>query len=170
MLHVQVMKKIAILFLFVLSSVAGFAQGKKPAETKTKTKTKTTTATAKKPTKEELAAAKEAREKMVAEKARGLTENMSKGLNLSFEQEKKVKAINEKSVREVELARVRYKKNLKKMNQEIQNIGTSRLSLLKDVLTAQQFQVYNQKRAEKMGIQEPGATPQAPTQPQGYDQ
>ena len=107
---------------------------------------------------------------MIAEKAQALTDNMTKGLNLSFDQQQKVKKINEKSVREVELARVRYKKNLKKMNAEIQNIGSSRLSLLKDVLTAQQFQVYNQKRAEKMGVQEPGSSPQQPAQPQGYDQ
>ena len=164
------MKKILIAFLLILGTTAGFAQSKKGTETKTKTKIKTTT-TAKKPTKEELAAAKEAREKMVAEKAKALTDNMSKHLNLTFEQEQKVKKINEKSVREVELARVRYKRNLKKMNQEIQNIGSSRLSLLKDVLSAQQFQAYNQKRAEKMGIQEPGgASFQQPTAPQGYDQ
>lgn len=164
------MKKILIAFLLILGTTAGFAQAKKGTETKTKTKTKTVTPAVKKPSKEEIAAAREAREKLVTEKAQAMTENMSKHLNLSFDQQQKVKKINEKSIREVELARVRYKKNLKKMNQEIQNIGSSRMSLLKDVLTVQQFQTYNQKRAEKMGIQEPGSSPQQPVAPQGYDQ
>ena len=165
------MKKIIIAFLLVLGTSVGFAQGKKGTETKTKTKTKTTTPATKKPTKEEVAAAKAAREKMVTEKAQALTDNMSKNLNLNFDQQQKVKKINEKSVREVELARVRYKKNLKKMNVEIQNIGASRMSLLKDVLTAAQFQTYNQKRAEKMGVQEPGESPKSPVPQQGgYDQ
>ncbi len=167
------MKKILIALLLVLSASAGFAQTKKGTETKTKVKTKTTTPAPKEkaPTKEEVAAAKEAREKMVAEKSQALTENMNKHLNLSFDQQQKVKRINEKSMMEVELARVRYKKNLKKMNQEIQNIGSSRMSLLKDVLSVQQFQKYTQKRAEKMGIQEEGgAVPAQRQQPGGYDQ
>ena len=166
------MKKILIAFLLILGTTAGFAQANKGADTKAKTKTKTTNTTtaAKKPSKEELAAAKAARDKMIAEKAQALTENMSKNLNLTFEQQQKVKKINEKGVREVELARVRYKKNLKKMNIEIQNIGASRMSLLKDVLTDPQFQAYNQKRSEKMGIQEPGSSTQQGAPPQGYDQ
>jgi hypothetical protein len=164
------MKKILIAFLLVLGTTAGFAQSKKSTATKTKTKTKTTATAAKKPNKEEVAAAKAAREKMVTEKAQGLTENMSKHLNLSFDQQQKVKKINEKSIREVELARVRYKKNLKKMNIEIQNIGSSRMSLLKDVLSAAQFQAYNQKRAEKMGIQDEGEAPKSPVMQGGFDQ
>ena len=166
------MKKILIAFLLILGTTAGFAQANKGADTKAKTKTKTTTTTtaAKKPSKEELAAAKAARDKMIAEKAQALTENMSKNLNLTFEQQQKVKKINEKGVREVELARVRYKKNLKKMNIEIQNIGASRMSLLKDVLTDPQFQAYNQKRAEKMGVQDPASSTQQGAPPQGYDQ
>lgn len=164
------MKKILIACLLVLVSTAGFAQAKKATETKTKTKSKTTTPATPKLTKEELAAAKEARDKMIADKAQALTENMSKNLNLSFDQQQKVKKINEKSVREVELARVRYKKNLKKMNAEIQNVGASRMSLLKDVLTAQQFEKYNQKRAEKMGVQEGCDAPKQTAPPQGYDQ
>ena len=165
------MKKILIVFLLVLGTTAGFAQAKKSTETKSKTKTKTTTAAAKKPTKEEIAATKAARDKMITEKAQAMTENMNKHLNLSFDQQQKVKKINEKSIKEVELARVRYKKNLKKMNIEIQNIGSSRMSLLKDVLTEQQFATYNQKRAEKMGIQEDGEAPKSPVPPQGgYDQ
>src|SRR5690349_2482499 len=160
------MKKILIAFLLVLGTTSGFAQAKKSTDTKTKTKTKTTTPATKKPSKEEVAAAKAAREKMVTEKAQAMTDNMSKHLALTFDQQQKVKKINEKSIMEVELARVRYKKNLKKMNLEIQNIGTSRMSLLKDVLTASQFQTYNQKRAEKMGIQEDGGAPKSPAPPQ----
>ena len=96
------MRKILIAFVLVLATTAGFAQSKKGTETKTKVKTKTTAPAKKKaPTKEEIAAAKEAREKLRTEKAQAMTENMHKHLNLTFDQQQKVKKINEKSIREV---------------------------------------------------------------------
>ncbi|MFC5271830.1 hypothetical protein [Adhaeribacter terreus] len=159
------MKKIFLSFLLVFATVFCFAQS-----TKTKTKTKTTTPAktvtkkpvAKKITEEKLPQEtpeqKAAREKMAIEKGRALTQNMDKNLRFSPEQFEAVLKINQQSISQVEYAKVRYIKRLRKMNAEIQNIGSSRLSLLKDVLTPQQFQKYNQKREEKMGI--PGTSPQ----------
>lgn len=172
------MKKLLFAFLLVLGTTAGFAQAQK--DTKTKTKSKTTTATTKpakpagkKPTEkinQETPEQKAAREKMAIEKGRALTENMNKNLHFSPAQYEEVLKINQRSISQVEFAKVRYIKNLRKMNNEIQNIGASRLSLLKDVLTPQQFQTYNQKRAEKMGIPGEGS-PQQSKQPmrESYD-
>ena len=157
----------------VLAASAGFAQGTK---TKTKAKTTTTAAPAKsaKPAlkpKAETPEQKAAREKMAIDKGRALTENMNKNLQFTPKQYEEVLKINQRSISQAEYAKVRYIRNLKKMNNEIQNIGSSRLSLLKDVLTEQQFQKYNQKRAEKMGLPEGNSPQQSPVAPQGtYDQ
>ena len=105
---------------------------------------------------------KEAREKMAIEKGRALTENMNKNLQFSPKQYEEVLKINQRSISQVEYAKVHYIKNLRKMNNEIQNIGASRMSLLKDVLTPQQFQKYNQKREEKMGIPKEGGQQLSP--------
>jgi Spy/CpxP family protein refolding chaperone len=111
-----------------------------------------------------------AREKMAIDKGRALTENMDKNLHFTPKQYEEVLKINQRSINQAEYAKVRYIKNLRKMNNEIQNIGSSRMTLLKDVLTPQQFQVYNQKRAEKMGLPGEGS-PQPGQQPakENYD-
>ncbi|MBK0404015.1 hypothetical protein I5M27_13555 [Adhaeribacter sp. BT258] len=159
------MKKILLSLLLVFATTLGFAQS-----TKTKTKSKTTTpakTAVKKPVTKKTAAEKlpqetpeqkAEREKMAIEKGRALTQNMDKNLRFSPEQFEAVLKINQQSIAQVELAKFQYLKKMKKMNAEIQNIGASRLSLLKDVLTPQQFQKYNQKREEKMGM--PGTSPQ----------
>ena len=158
------MKKIFLSLLLVFATTLGFAQS-----TKTKTKTKTTTpakTAVKKPVTrkgadklpQETPEQKSAREKMAIEKGRALTQNMDKNLQFSPEQFEAVLKINQQSIAQAELAKFQYLKKMKKMNAEIQNIGASRLSLLKDVLTPQQFQKYNQKREEKMGL--PGTSPQ----------
>ena len=158
------MKKILFSLLLVFAATLGFAQS-----TKTKTKTKTAapakTAVNKPVTKkaaeklpQETPEQKSAREKLAIEKGRALTQNMDKNLQFSPEQFEAVLKINQQSIAQVELAKFQYLKKMKKMNAEIQNIGASRLSLLKDVLTPQQFQKYNQKREEKMGL--PGTSPQ----------
>ena len=169
------MKKILFAFLLVLGTTAAFAQAQKGAETKTKTKTttaqpKTAKSTDKKTTAKpgsETAEQKAAREKMAIEKGRALTENMDKNLHFTPKQYEEVLKINQRSISQVEYAKVRYIKNLRKMNNEIQNIGASRMSLLKDVLTQQQFEKYNQKRAEKMGL--PGENSPQPAQQPGRD-
>lgn len=170
------MKKIFLSLLLVFATTLGFAQG-----TKTKTKAKTTTAAkptatkpaAKKPAAEtypkETPEQKEARQKLAIEKGRALTQNMDKNLHFSPEQFEEVLKINQRSISQVEYAKVRYIKRLKKMNAEIQNIGASRMSLLKDVLTPQQFQKYNQKREEKMGLSENGGQQSRQPLKESYD-
>jgi hypothetical protein len=160
------MKKIFLSFLLLFVCGFGFAQN-----TVTKTKSKTTTTTPakttkpaqKKPTEKvtaETAEQKEHREKLAVEKGRALTENMNKNLHFTPEQYEDVLKINQRSISQAEYAKVRYIKRLKKMNSELQNIGSSRMSLLKDVLTPQQFDAYNRKREEKMGL--PGQNAESP--------
>jgi hypothetical protein len=151
------MKKILFACVLILLATVGFAQNTKvKTKTKTTTPAKTTKPATKKPAAEkftaETAEQKAAREKMAIEKGRALTQNMDKNLHFTPQQYEDVLKINQRSISQVEYAKVRYIKRLKKMNAEIQNIGASRLSLLKDVLSPQQFDAYNRKREEKMGM------------------
>jgi hypothetical protein len=78
---------------------------------------------------------------------------MQKALGLNPEQLEKVRNINLISVRGVETARLTYRQNVRKMSSVIDDIGQSRLAMLKDVLTPAQFDKYQRKREEKMGVQ-----------------
>ncbi|WP_303312471.1 hypothetical protein [Hymenobacter sp. BT730] len=88
----------------------------------------------------------------VEERASALTANMQKALGLTPQQTEKVQQINLTSVRNVETVRLKYRSDLRKMAALIDDIGQSRLSSLKDVLTPQQFDRYQRKREEKMGV------------------
>ena len=88
------------------------------------------------------------------ERARQMTASMTQALGLAAEQVKKVQEINLLSVQRVEEARRTYARQLPQMRAEIELIGNSRLSLLKDVLTAAQFRAYDVMREQKMGIPE----------------
>lgn len=85
-------------------------------------------------------------------RAKALTDNMRQALTLNPAQTEKVSKINLTSVRNVEAARIRYRTDLRKLNGIVEDIGSSRLSALKDVLSADQFARYQRKREEKMGI------------------
>ncbi|QJX48954.1 hypothetical protein HMJ29_19385 [Hymenobacter taeanensis] len=89
----------------------------------------------------------------VTARAEALTANMQKALALNPEQLEKVRNINLISVRGVETARLNYRQNVRKMSSVIDDIGQSRLAMLKDVLTPAQFDKYQRKREEKMGVQ-----------------
>jgi hypothetical protein len=52
----------------------------------------------------------------------------------------------------VQPARLRYRTDPRKLAGVIESIGSSRLSAIKDVLTPAQFQKYQRKREEKMGV------------------
>ena len=86
------------------------------------------------------------------ERAREMTVKMTQALGLTPEQAKRVQAINLQSVERVEEARRTYVRQLPRLQHEIDVIGQSRLSLLKDVLTEQQFRAYAAMREKKMGI------------------
>lgn len=91
-------------------------------------------------------------EKEMDARANALTVNMQQNLGLTPQQVEKVRKINRRSVEQVEITRSRYKTEPRKMVPRIDDISQSRLSLLKDVLTPAQFEKYQRKREEKMGL------------------
>lgn len=85
-------------------------------------------------------------------RANALTDNMQKNLGLTPAQTEKVRVINRRGVERVENLRVRYRANPAKMHSLIDDVSDSRLSSLKDVLAPAQFDKYQRKREEKMGL------------------
>lgn len=81
-----------------------------------------------------------------------MTTSMTQALGLAAAQTQRVHEINLFSVKRVEEARRTYARQLPRMRAEIELIGNSRLSLLKDALTEQQFRAYAAMREKKMGI------------------
>ena len=88
----------------------------------------------------------------VEDRANALTTNMAQALGLTPAQVEKVRAVNVKSVRNVEAARQRYRQDPTKLRGYIEDIGLARLEQLKEVLTPAQFTRYQRKREEKMGV------------------
>ncbi|WP_345121079.1 hypothetical protein [Hymenobacter antarcticus] len=85
-------------------------------------------------------------------KANALTTNMQQNLGLSPQQTEKVRVINRRAVEQVESGRLRYKGDPRKLAGIVESAGSSRLSAIKDVLTPAQFNKYQRKREEKMGV------------------
>ncbi len=85
-------------------------------------------------------------------RANALTTNMQTNLGLNPQQVAKVRLINHRSVDNVETACVRYRGNPTKMRSVIEDISAARLAALKDVLAPAQFDKYQRKREEKMGL------------------
>ncbi|WP_157807421.1 hypothetical protein [Hymenobacter chitinivorans] len=150
--------KPSLLASLLLSAAVAQAQTA-PVKTKTKTEVAGTTVKTKAKTTAPAAAPKPApapsAEKVEA-KANALTDNMRQGLNLTPAQTEKVRQINLTSVRNVETARLQYRADVRKLNAVVDDIGQSRLAMLKDVLAPDQFAKYQRKREEKMGV--PNAT------------
>ncbi|UOR06431.1 hypothetical protein MUN82_04885 [Hymenobacter aerilatus] len=109
-------------------------------------------------------------ETQLTERATALTVNMQKGLGLTPQQVEKVQKINLTSIRAVETARAQYRRDLRKMAGIVEDVGQSRLAALKDVLTPTQFDRYQRKREEKMGVPSGSAAQgnPAPGLPGGY--
>ena len=85
-------------------------------------------------------------------KANALTANMQKNLGLTPPQTEKVRAINRRGVEGVESARLRYRTDPRKLAGVVESISRSRLEHLKEVLLPTQFEKYQRKREEKMGV------------------
>ena len=85
-------------------------------------------------------------------RANALTANMQQNLGLSPRQTEQVRAINQRGVAAVENARARYRTDPGKLKNLVDGIGQSRLEALKDVLNPAQFDKYQRKREEKMGV------------------
>lgn len=125
------MKKLTFALFFALASTASFAQ-----------------TTAAKP----KAKATQAAPKTLEQRAEEITKNMASHLRLTPEQAQKVKAINLTSMQHAEAAKAKYLKDPRQMVQQMDVISETRLSQLKDVLSPVQFQQYQQRREEKMGV------------------
>ncbi|UYZ63780.1 hypothetical protein [Hymenobacter weizhouensis] len=111
-------------------------------------------------------------EAQVEARANALTANMQKALALTPPQVEKVRQINLVSVRNVETARHTYRQDMRKIAAVVDDIGQARLAMLKEALTPQQFDKYQRKREEKMGVpssQAPQGTP-APGLPSRYEE
>jgi predicted metal-dependent phosphoesterase TrpH len=91
-------------------------------------------------------------EAKIEAQAVSLTQNLKQALGLTPQQEAKVLEINQRCIRQVEVARIQYRADLRKLNSVIDDIGGSRLTLLKDVLSPAQFNKYQQAREKKMGL------------------
>ena len=125
--------------------VAGSVKTKSKPAGQPSVKTKTTTSS-------ETASVAGPSDAVIDARANALTANMQQNLGLSPQQTEKVRVINRRSVDNVETARVRYRTDPRKLAGVIESISSSRLSASKDVLTPAQFQKYQRKREEKMGV------------------
>jgi len=91
-------------------------------------------------------------DEQLAPRAQALTTSMQKGLGLTPQQADKVQKINLNSMRSVENSRAQYRQDLRKMASVVDAVSQARLAALKDVLTPAQFDRYQRKREEKMGV------------------
>lgn len=111
-------------------------------------------------------------EPTLEQRAEAITASFSKNLRLTPQQTQKVYAINLSSLQSVEQAKQKYKSRPKKLVEQMDVISQTRLSQLKDVLTPLQFQQYQQRREEKMGVpreaQSNPASRQSPLQQESY--
>ncbi|SFH03811.1 hypothetical protein [Pontibacter chinhatensis] len=122
------MKKIVFAIAFAIAAPSVFAQAQQP-QAKTAQATQT-----------------------LEQRAEAITAGFTKNLRLSPQQSQKVYAINLSSLKSAEEAQKKYKNNPKKLVTQMDMISQTRLSQLKDILTPQQFQQYQQRREEKMGV------------------
>ncbi len=91
-------------------------------------------------------------DEVIDAKANALTANMQKNLGLSPQQTEKVRVINRRAIDNVETARARYRTDPRKLAGVVESISSSRLSAIKEVLMPSQFDKYQRKREEKMGV------------------
>ena len=148
------MKSLLFSLLLVLTVAGRAVWAQAPATVKTKVKpvgqasVKTKTTQAPEPA-ADVAGPSEA---TIDAKANALTANMQKNLGLSPQQTEKVRVINRRAVDYVESAHARYRTNPRKLHGIVESVGRSRLEAIKEVLTPAQFDKYQRKREEKMGI------------------
>ncbi|WP_439883383.1 hypothetical protein ACSX1A_09440 [Pontibacter sp. MBLB2868] len=125
------MKRITLAIFFTFATCAAFAQG---------------TATQKAPVNQASG------EKTIEERASEITASMASHLRLSPDQTKKLMALNLRCMISAEEAKDKYKAEPREMVRQMDIINQTRLSQIKDILTPYQFQQYQQRREEKMGV------------------
>ncbi|GAB3203198.1 Spy/CpxP family protein refolding chaperone [Pontibacter aydingkolensis] len=125
------MKRIVVAVLFALAGSVAYAQSS---------------------TAPQKAATQAPAEKTLEQRADEITAGMAKNLRLTPEQTVKLKAINLNGMKLVEEAKVKYKDDPRLVVKQIDIISQTRLSQIKDLLTPYQFQQYQDRREEKMGV------------------
>lgn len=128
--------------LLLLSLLASLTFGCARRE-KAKTAAMTTPAVTTEPA---PATARTARAAMPTGAARDLTDVMTDELNLSSEQQTKVRAILATTVNKVNTARQKYGTDRAALTAELRQINASSESQLKETLTAEQYQQYQTKK------------------------
>lgn len=123
------MKKLAFALFFALATTASFAQS-----------------TAAKPK------ATQAAPETLEQRAEAITKSMASHLRLTPAQVQKIKTINLTNMQHAEAAKKKYLKEPRLLVQQLDVISETRLSQLKDELTPVQFQQYQQRREQKMGV------------------
>lgn len=96
-------------------------------------------------------------------RATQLTEQMRSALSLTPQQVPQVQAINLRSVQQIEEAHNALIKQLPRLRARVEAIGETRLSLLYDVLSPEQFRTYTALREKKLGIPQQAAKQAART-------
>ncbi len=143
-------RSFVVALLLVGASSAALAQTKTPPP---RPKPRTVASTRNAPAAAPAAAPEEKpSDASIDARANALTDNMQKNLALTPAQTEKVRVINRRAVERVENLRVHYRTNPAKMQSMVDNVSDSRLSSLKDVLAPAQFDKYQRKREEKMGL------------------
>lgn len=125
------MKRIVIAIVFALAGSVAYAQ----------------TASA-----QQKAATQAPAEKTLEQRADEITAGMAKNLRLTPQQTAKIKVINLTGMQQVEQAKEKYKDDPRMVVKQIDIISQTRLSQIKDVLSPLQFQQYQDRREEKMGV------------------
>ena len=144
--------KVLLFSALLALAAAPFVRAQAPATVKTKVKQAGPPSAKAKTTAAPTPSAAAPSEEMIDAKANALTANMQENLGLTPPQVEKVRAINRRGVEQVETARAQYRTDPRKLSGIIESAGRARLDFLKDVLTPAQFNKYQRKREEKMGI------------------
>ncbi|WP_347158900.1 hypothetical protein [Pontibacter chitinilyticus] len=136
------MKKVVFAILIAFTATASFAQTSSTQQPPAKAATQPASS--------------------IAQRADAITASMVRNLRLAPEQEAKLRAVNLTSMQNAEVAKQKYKNNPRRMVAQMDIISETRLSQIKDILTPLQFQQYQQRREEKMGVpQEAQSNPEA---------
>jgi Spy/CpxP family protein refolding chaperone len=141
------MKRIVIALLFAVVGSAAFAQTSSTQSNDSPTQAPLT--------------------KTPEQRADEITAGMAKNLRLSPDQTAKLKHINLTSMQQAEDAKVKYKEDPRMIVKQMDIISQTRLSQIKDILTPFQFQQYQDRREEKMGV--PNEAKSNPTSKQQYN-
>lgn len=115
------------------------------------------------------AASAQSAPKTVEQRADDITAGMVKNLRLSPKQAAELKDVNRNSMKFAEEARKKHRDNPRKLAEQMDVISQTRLSRIKDILTEQQFDQYQSRREEKMGVPREARSNPAQSQGQQYD-